>query len=85
MSAVRGPEKTYDEPYRLYNLDVFEYIMDSPMALYGSIPFMMSHKKGLSSGVFWLNAAEMWIDVEKSKGTGALVGLRSERPMSCVG
>jgi mannosyl-oligosaccharide alpha-1,3-glucosidase len=40
------------------------------MALYGSIPFMMSHKKGLTSAVLWLNAAEMWIDVEKTKGTG---------------
>jgi alpha-glucosidase (family GH31 glycosyl hydrolase) len=36
------------------------------MALYGSIPFMMSHKKGHSAGVFWLNAAEMWVDVEKA-------------------
>ncbi|KAK6033014.1 hypothetical protein OSTOST_00784, partial [Ostertagia ostertagi] len=28
------------EPYRLYNLDVFEYDLNSPMALYGSIPYM---------------------------------------------
>ena len=28
------------DPYRLYNLDVFEYELDNPMALYGSIPFM---------------------------------------------
>lgn len=25
----------YSEPYRLYNLDVFEYELDEPMALYG--------------------------------------------------
>ena len=36
------------------------------MALYGSIPFMMSQKKGFSAGVFWMNAAEMWVDVEKT-------------------
>lgn len=36
------------------------------MALYGSIPFLLSHKLGSSAGVFWLNAAEMWVDVEKS-------------------
>ena len=32
------------DPYRLYNLDVFEYELDNPMALYGSIPFMLAHK-----------------------------------------
>lgn len=31
------------EPYRLYNLDVFEYELDSPMALYGSIPVLYGH------------------------------------------
>ncbi|KAK6034692.1 hypothetical protein COOONC_27798 [Cooperia oncophora] len=29
------------EPYRLYNLDVFEYDLNSPMALYGSVPYMV--------------------------------------------
>ncbi|KAJ3012456.1 hypothetical protein HKX48_006277 [Thoreauomyces humboldtii] len=64
LKSTRGPTKAYEEPYRLYNLDVFEYVMDSPMALYGSIPFMMSHKRGASAAIYWLNAAEMWIDVE---------------------
>ena len=32
------------EPYRLYNLDVFEYELNNKMALYGSIPFMLAHK-----------------------------------------
>ena len=32
------------DPYRLYNLDVFEYELNNPMALYGSIPFMIAHK-----------------------------------------
>lgn len=32
------------DPYRLYNLDVFEYELDNPMALYGSIPYMVSHR-----------------------------------------
>jgi alpha 1,3-glucosidase len=47
----------------LYNLDVFEYELDNPMALYGSIPFMTSHTAQQSAGVFFLNSAEMWIDV----------------------
>ena len=32
------------DPYRLYNLDVFEYELNNPMALYGSIPYMVSHR-----------------------------------------
>lgn len=31
------------DPYRLYNLDVFEYELDNPMALYGSIPVLYGH------------------------------------------
>ncbi len=41
------------EPYRLYNLDVFEYLHESPFGLYGSIPFMLAHKPGLTTGVLW--------------------------------
>ena len=52
------------EPYRLYNLDVFEYLSNSPFGLYGSIPFLIGHRKGQSVGVFWLNAAEMYVDVK---------------------
>ena len=37
------------------------------MTLYGSIPFMQAHKKDSTVGVFWLNAAETWVDVVKSK------------------
>jgi mannosyl-oligosaccharide alpha-1,3-glucosidase len=63
-------DQGYTEPYRLYNLDVFEYIDNSPMALYGSIPFLTAHRSGSTVGVFLLNSAEMWIDVEKNeKGT----------------
>ncbi|XP_027151345.1 probable glucan 1,3-alpha-glucosidase [Coffea eugenioides] len=59
-----GVEDGFSEPYRLFNLDVFEYIDESPFGLYGSIPFMISHGKARgSSGFFWLNAAEMQIDV----------------------
>ncbi|KAK3378468.1 glycoside hydrolase family 31 protein [Podospora didyma] len=67
LKETRGGEGRYTDPYRLYNADVFEYILDSPMTLYGSIPFMQAHRKGSSVGVFWLNAAETWIDVSKAK------------------
>ena len=45
--------------------DVFEYELWNPMALYASIPFMMAHNTKNSVGLFWLNAAEGWIDVKK--------------------
>lgn len=57
----------YSEPYRLFNGDVFEYIIDSPMTLYGSIPFMQAKKKDSTVGIFWLNAAETWIDITKQQ------------------
>ncbi|KAL0274187.1 UNVERIFIED_CONTAM: hypothetical protein PYX00_006669 [Menopon gallinae] len=50
------------DPYRLYNLDVFEYELDSKMALYAAIPLLFAHGTKNTVGVFWLNAAETWID-----------------------
>lgn len=43
--------------------------MNSPMTLYGAIPFMQAHKKDSTVGVFWLNAAETWIDIVKTKSS----------------
>lgn len=64
LRPTRGPGVDFSEPYRLFNLDVFEFLHESPFGLYGSIPFMIAHgKTGKSSGFFWLNAAEMQIDV----------------------
>lgn len=36
------------EPYRLYNTDVFEYELNSPMALYGAVPFMLAKRYSVS-------------------------------------
>lgn len=69
LKETRGGEGKYSDPYRLYNSDVFEYEMDSPMTLYGAIPFLQAHKKDSTVGVFWLNAAETWIDITKSKSS----------------
>ncbi|KAL4362313.1 hypothetical protein GQ457_04G034240 [Hibiscus cannabinus] len=75
LKPTRGPGVEESEPYRLFNLDVFEYVHDSPFGIYGSIPFMVSHgKSGKSSGFFWLNAAEMQIDV-LAKGWDAEDGI----------
>lgn len=62
--ALRSTVDT--DPYRLYNLDVFEYELNNPMALYGSIPYMIAHNQNFSVGVLWLNAAETWVDVSSN-------------------
>ncbi|KAL8686931.1 MAG: hypothetical protein Q9224_005298, partial [Gallowayella concinna] len=67
LKQTRGASGGYDQPYRLYNSDVFEYEMDTPMTLYGAIPLMQAHRKDSTVGVFWLNAAETWIDIVKTK------------------
>ena len=68
-SRIGSKEKvfTHSDPYRLYNLDVFEYELDSTMALYGAIPIMLGHNPNgsmhRSVGVFWNNPSETWVDV----------------------
>lgn len=64
------------DPYRLYNLDVFEYELNNPMALYGSIPFMLAHNERSTLGMYWNNAAETWVDVDYGSIslTGSLFG-----------
>ncbi len=59
--AENGDEPRLEEPYRLYNLDVFEYLADHPFGLYGSIPFLTAQQPGQTAGAFWLNAAEMYV------------------------
>ena len=41
------------EPYRMYNLDVFEYLAESNFGLYGSVPLLLALKPGLTVGAFW--------------------------------
>uniref|UniRef100_A0A674D3F8 Neutral alpha-glucosidase AB n=1 Tax=Salmo trutta TaxID=8032 RepID=A0A674D3F8_SALTR len=54
------------DPYRLFNLDVFQYEVFNPMALYGAIPVMLSHSAQRTMGIFWLNAAETWVDISSN-------------------
>eukprot|EP00696_Hemimastix_kukwesjijk_P010827 gnl/Hemi2/2362_TR835_c0_g1_i2.p1 gnl/Hemi2/2362_TR835_c0_g1~~gnl/Hemi2/2362_TR835_c0_g1_i2.p1 ORF type:complete len:894 (+),score=296.09 gnl/Hemi2/2362_TR835_c0_g1_i2:162-2843(+) len=65
LNPTRG-EGVDSEPYRLFNLDVFEYDATSPFGLYAAIPLMLSHSTTHTAGVFWLNSAETYVDVEKS-------------------
>ncbi|XP_039570878.1 neutral alpha-glucosidase AB [Passer montanus] len=62
------------DPYRLYNLDVFQYEVFTPMALYGSVPLLLAHRPRLSLGLFWLNAAETWVDIGSNTAGKTLFG-----------
>lgn len=64
-----GSEFAHQEPYRLYNVDIFEYETNSAMAMYGSIPFMQAHKRGSSAGIYWNNAADTYVDIIKTGST----------------
>ncbi|KAF5288677.1 hypothetical protein FQA39_LY15319 [Lamprigera yunnana] len=55
-----------DEPYRHFNLDYGNYRIESREALYGAVNVLYGHGNDHSSGVFWLNAAQTWIDLEIS-------------------
>uniref|UniRef100_A0A4W5NHU4 Glucosidase II alpha subunit n=1 Tax=Hucho hucho TaxID=62062 RepID=A0A4W5NHU4_9TELE len=68
--------KTTDggDPYRLFNLDVFQYEVFNPMALYGAIPVMLSHSAQRTMGIFWLNAAETWVDISSNTAGKTVFG-----------
>ncbi|CAN8075317.1 unnamed protein product [Agarophyton chilense] len=52
------------EPYRLYNLDIFEFELVRPLGLYGSIPFLFARNGKESAGFLWLNTAETYVDIK---------------------
>ena len=63
--SISLKDTTSKEPYRLYNLDVFEYELNERMALYGAVPFMLSKH----AAVFWNNPSETWIDIETASSS----------------
>jgi alpha 1,3-glucosidase len=72
-SANASPH--YSNPYRLYNLDVFEYELQETMALYGNIPFLWGHgkcsasNKFVSAGIFFFNPSESFVDISDGKSS----------------
>eukprot|EP00532_Pseudo-nitzschia_australis_P006927 CAMPEP_0168165410 /NCGR_PEP_ID=MMETSP0139_2-20121125/1474_1 /TAXON_ID=44445 /ORGANISM="Pseudo-nitzschia australis, Strain 10249 10 AB" /LENGTH=1079 /DNA_ID=CAMNT_0008082529 /DNA_START=8 /DNA_END=3244 /DNA_ORIENTATION=+ len=65
LKRTIGKNPEYKHPYRLYNLDVFEYDLDVPMALYGAVPLLVSQDaKTGTSGVFWFNPTETFVDID---------------------
>jgi len=53
-------------PYRLFNVDIFEYETESRMPMYGSIPLLVASKPELSVGLFWINSADTFINIDKT-------------------
>ena len=60
-------DTTDKEPYRLFNVDIFEYEIDSRLPMYGSIPLLVAIKPEASVGIFWVNAADTYIDIKRDK------------------
>ncbi|PIL32749.1 hypothetical protein GSI_04864 [Ganoderma sinense ZZ0214-1] len=63
LPTTTGENAHYTDPYRLFNADVFEYLADSTMSLYGSIPFMHAHSADSTVGIFNAIASDTWIDL----------------------
>ncbi|KAK5886916.1 hypothetical protein CesoFtcFv8_017901 [Champsocephalus esox] len=70
------------DAYRLFNLDVFAYDLQSRLGLYGSVPLVLAHKEDRTLGVFWLNASETFVNVHYSPSdhqAGEIPSLRRRR------
>ena len=59
-----GKNGYYKDPYRLKNLDVFEFGLDKNTALYGSAPLMVAKNNEAMVGFLLYNGSEMWIDIK---------------------
>lgn len=44
----------FRDPFRLYNLDVFEYELHNTMALYVAVPYILAAKANRGTGALWL-------------------------------
>lgn len=63
-----GPSnEVLTEPLRMYNLDVFEFELEKPLGLYGSIPLIYARNGKESAGLLWMNSAETYVDVINSE------------------
>ncbi|KAG8733268.1 hypothetical protein FRC10_000329 [Ceratobasidium sp. 414] len=66
LPTTTGESSFFGDPYRLYNLDVFEYEASSTMPLYGSIPLLHAHNGQSTLGVFVAVRSETWIDIART-------------------
>ncbi|XP_067847279.1 neutral alpha-glucosidase C-like isoform X2 [Heptranchias perlo] len=71
---LRLKTTSQEEPYRLYNLDVFACKLYSRMSVYGSVPLLLAHKPKQTMGIFWLNASETLVDISMNTESKAALG-----------
>ncbi|EAY22440.1 Glycosyl hydrolases family 31 protein [Trichomonas vaginalis G3] len=65
------------DPIRLFNVDINRYEIGNPMAMYGSIPFLLARDSKKTTGLFWCNPSETWIDTSEER-TGSFARFLSE-------
>ena len=80
-NTIGAEMKELSEPYRMYNLDVFEFELEKPLGLYGAIPFIVARRQKDSAGLLWLNSAETYVDILESGETGRNTHWYSETGM----
>lgn len=52
-----------EEPYRLFTSDVPAYETESRWATYGAVPVIYAHTPERTTGIFWQNSADTFIDI----------------------
>ena len=72
LPSTTGGGAAYKDPYRMYTLDVYDYELESPMALYGGVPLVWAHSAAHTVGVLWFNPTETFVDVSRAGGDGGL-------------
>lgn len=65
--SLKDTRKEHTDPYRMFNVDIFEYETESEMPMYGSIPFMLGLRPDACAGILWLNSADTYVDITKEK------------------
>lgn len=65
--ALRNTGPNVNEPYRFNNIDHYGFNAYITQALYGAIPVIYSHSTSISSGVFWHNSAQTFVDINKQE------------------
>ena len=73
LPSTTGPGARYADPYRMYTLDVYDYELDSPMALYGGVPLLLAHSPNTTVGTLWLNPTETFIDISRRDAERGLI------------
>ncbi|KAL7024916.1 hypothetical protein ACKWTF_013249 [Chironomus riparius] len=58
---------SYGEPYHLFTNDATHFEVDSRMPNYGAVPVIYGHAVGRTSGIFWHNSADTYVDIHDTQ------------------